>query len=297
MVKPTVDLPVRDQERQRLARALERRLDGRLRLLREQANAYRSVRQMSSAQASQAMEVLSQMAAQLWNALRDLSDDLKMDGLCDVGLIAALEALALRIERSYGVTVHLDLLVDADCPAIRSREIVWALYCIAREALDNAGTHGKASRVGVCLRVVADRISLTVADDGAGFRPPDPLTALSQQERWGLVAMVERAEAVSGDLQITSVSGIGTQVRIQVPVGSHALAEGEATVLPAVEPLTPREREVLAGIVAGLTNKQIAARLSISDRTVQFHVGNVLGKLGAASRTEAAVLALEQRLL
>ena len=47
----------------------------------------------------------------------------------------------------------------------------------------------------------------------------------------------------------------------------------------------------------GLTNKQIAARLGISDRTVQFHLGNVLSKLGVASRTEAAVLALEQGLV
>ncbi|MDY7077057.1 MAG: helix-turn-helix transcriptional regulator [Chloroflexota bacterium] len=66
---------------------------------------------------------------------------------------------------------------------------------------------------------------------------------------------------------------------------------------PLVEPLTPREREVLSGVAAGLTNKQIDARLGISDRTVQFHLGNVLGKLGVASRTEAAVLALQRGLV
>jgi DNA-binding CsgD family transcriptional regulator len=140
-------------------------------------------------------------------------------------------------------------------------------------------------------------MSLTVADDGAGFHPPDPLTALSQQRRWGLVAMVEWAEAVGGRLQVSSVSGIGTQVRVRVPVGPFALAKDRSSALPIAEPLTPREQEVLAGIAAGWTNKQIAARLGISDRTVQFHVGNVLGKLGAASRTEAAVLALERGLL
>ena len=64
-----------------------------------------------------------------------------------------------------------------------------------------------------------------------------------------------------------------------------------------IEPLTPREQEVLAGVAQGWTNKQIAARLGISDRTVQFHLGNVLGKLGVASRTEAAVLALERGLV
>src|SRR5207245_3202777 len=56
---------------------------------------------------------------------------------------------------------------------------------------------------------------------------------------------------------------------------------------PAVEPLTPREQEVLQLLAQGLSNKLIAARLGISDHTVKFHVNAILGKLGAQSRTEA----------
>jgi len=55
----------------------------------------------------------------------------------------------------------------------------------------------------------------------------------------------------------------------------------------AVEPLTPREQEVLQLLAQGLPNKRIAARLGISDHTVKFHVNAILGKLGAQSRTEA----------
>jgi len=55
----------------------------------------------------------------------------------------------------------------------------------------------------------------------------------------------------------------------------------------AVEPLTPREQEVLQLLAQGLPNKLIAARLGISDHTVKFHVNAILGKLGAQSRTEA----------
>jgi DNA-binding NarL/FixJ family response regulator len=58
-----------------------------------------------------------------------------------------------------------------------------------------------------------------------------------------------------------------------------------------VEPLTPREREVLALLAQGLGNKAIAERLGVSDRTAKFHVNAILGKLGARSRTEALVLA------
>ena len=55
--------------------------------------------------------------------------------------------------------------------------------------------------------------------------------------------------------------------------------------------LTEREVEVLRLIVEGLSNKEIAYRLQVAERTVQFHVSNVLQKLGAASRVEAAVWA------
>ena len=53
------------------------------------------------------------------------------------------------------------------------------------------------------------------------------------------------------------------------------------------EPLTPREIEVLELLAEGLPNKAIAARLSISDQTVKFHVSSICGKLGAANRTDA----------
>jgi NarL family two-component system response regulator YdfI len=56
------------------------------------------------------------------------------------------------------------------------------------------------------------------------------------------------------------------------------------------EPLTPRESEVLQMLASGLANKEIAARLAISEHTVKFHVASILGKLGAGSRTEAVSL-------
>lgn len=60
--------------------------------------------------------------------------------------------------------------------------------------------------------------------------------------------------------------------------------------------LTPRELEILSLVVAGLGNKEIAYRLNISDRTVQFHIRSIFEKTGARSRTEAAVLALKKNL-
>jgi two-component system nitrate/nitrite response regulator NarL len=66
---------------------------------------------------------------------------------------------------------------------------------------------------------------------------------------------------------------------------------------PLVEPLTPRELEVLRGLADGLSNKQIAHQLAISEHTVKFHVNAIMGKLGAQSRTEAVVRATRSGLI
>jgi DNA-binding NarL/FixJ family response regulator len=63
------------------------------------------------------------------------------------------------------------------------------------------------------------------------------------------------------------------------------------------EPLTPRERQVLALLAEGLPNKGIAATLNISDQTVKFHVAAIIGKLGASNRTDAVRRAVRQGLV
>jgi DNA-binding NarL/FixJ family response regulator len=62
------------------------------------------------------------------------------------------------------------------------------------------------------------------------------------------------------------------------------------------EPLTEREREVLSLVAKGRSNKEIATELAITERTARTHVSNILGKLDLASRTQAALWAIEHRL-
>src|SRR5439155_8790274 len=66
---------------------------------------------------------------------------------------------------------------------------------------------------------------------------------------------------------------------------------------PPAESLTPRESEVLRLLADGLGNKEIAARINLSEHTVKFHIRSILGKLGASSRTEAVSRGLRSGLI
>ena len=103
------------------------------------------------------------------------------------------------------------------------------------------------------------------------------LAALEAVSRGFLVAMPVEAETIVAASQIPASA-------------TYAVEE-------LLEPLTPREQEVLRMLALGLANKEIAARLNISEHTVKFHVAAILGKLGAASRTEAVALGIRHGLI
>jgi DNA-binding NarL/FixJ family response regulator len=81
---------------------------------------------------------------------------------------------------------------------------------------------------------------------------------------------------------------------LQPVVASKLLRQVSREAEASVESLTPRELEVLQLMAQGLQNKEIAAQLVISERTVKFHVSAILGKLGAGNRTEAVTMAVQQ---
>jgi DNA-binding NarL/FixJ family response regulator len=83
------------------------------------------------------------------------------------------------------------------------------------------------------------------------------------------------------------------------PAAARILAQGMRTRsnAPAVEPLTERELEVLALVGRGRSNKEIATELGITERTARTHVSNILGKLDLSSRTQAALYAVDHRLV
>ena len=102
--------------------------------------------------------------------------------------------------------------------------------------------------------------------------------------------IVAAIEAAAAGLVVLDATGLETLLRVP-----SAISGGGSPTL--VEALTPRETEVLRLLAAGLGNKEIASRLEISEHTVKFHVASIMGKLGAASRTEAVTLGIRYGLI
>lgn len=128
------------------------------------------------------------------------------------------------------------------------------------------------------------------------------LTSFKEREQ---IQSAIQAGAIGYLLKDISADDLARAIR-QAYVGKPTLAPEAADVLiqaarsPEIrlgDDLTEREREVLALLVDGLNNQQIAERLVVSLSTAKSHVSNVLSKLGVSTRTEAVSLALKNRIL
>ena len=138
------------------------------------------------------------------------------------------------------------------------------------------------------------------------------------KERWPQIQVIaltsfKEKEYVEGALKAGAVGYLLKNVSADELVNSiHRAVSGQPSLSPEAaqvliqkvnEPakpgfdMTDREREILALMVEGLSNSEIAERIIVSQSTVKFHVSNVLSKLGVGSRTEAVALAVKQHLV
>lgn len=171
-----------------------------------------------------------------------------------------------------------------------------------------------AAAIRLCAETLPDVILMDMVmpdmDGAAATRlirqqfPQVQVIALTSFKEGDLVKNALEAGAIGYLLKDVSAEELAGAIRAAhagratlSPEAAQALVE-TATQPPAPGlDLTEREREVLALMVEGLNNTQIAGRLTVSSSTIKSHVSNILAKLGVASRTEAVTLALRSRII
>lgn len=134
--------------------------------------------------------------------------------------------------------------------------------------------------------------------------PQTQIIALTSFPEPALLLRVLEAGAISYLLKNVSADALHDAIvaardgrSTLAPEAAQALIQATTQPKPPGGDLTAREREVLALMVTGINNTEIADRLSVSPSTIKAHVSNILAKLGTSSRTEAATLAVRHRLV
>ena len=171
-----------------------------------------------------------------------------------------------------------------------------------------------ADAIQLCAEVLPDVILMDMVmpdmDGAATTRairqqfPQVQVIALTSFKEGDLVKNVLEAGAIGYLLKDVSADELHRAIRAAhagratlSPEAAQALVETTNQPSTPGLQLTEREREVLALMIEGLNNTQIAGRLTVSPSTIKSHVSNILAKLGVASRTEAVTLALRKRII
>jgi signal transduction histidine kinase/ligand-binding sensor domain-containing protein len=154
--------------------------------------------------------------------VRAMALDLRPPLLDELGLVAALRGYA----EAQSVRTGVGIGVEANAGAERLREgTAITAFRIVQEAVNNTVRHASAGSITVSVRADANRLLLSVRDDGKGFDVAEALQRAATGRHLGLLGMRERVEALGGRLEIDSTSGHGTEIRASVPLGAGEAEE------------------------------------------------------------------------
>ncbi len=200
----------REEERRRLRRDLHDGLGPALATITLQADTARDLIRTAPDEAVGILAELTTQAQLTMQDVRRLIYALRPPILDDLGLVAALRALASSLRNGY-----TDILVDA-CESLPSlpAAVDVALYRIVQEALTNVVKHANATTCRVSLCCDAAGCMISIIDDGRGIFPEHGLGI-------GLQSMRERAEELGGRCIITCAIPYGTEVRAWLPLGGN----------------------------------------------------------------------------
>ncbi len=204
-------IEVQERERRELARELHDELAQHCTAIRVEAAFLQ--RCVDEAQVAGAAQRVAETAGLLQQGVRRLLRRLRPAELDELGLPAALQALAANWEARSGVgcSVQVEGALEAvDDP------VATCVYRIVQEAFSNVVRHAGAAQVQVVLAVAPSTLRMIVSDDGCGFDAARATRGL------GLLGAGERAAALGGSLGIDSAPGAGTRLCIALPLGPTA---------------------------------------------------------------------------
>jgi two-component system, NarL family, response regulator YdfI len=202
--------------------------------------------------------------------------------------------LASLLGRSPAVTVIATTAIDTLADDVESHEPQVVLLVADRQ-------DGGVSPPTIASRLALspDAVSRTPA---VVFLADDPsATWVADAVRLGARGVLER-DATPAEIVAAIEAAAAGLVTLPAHIATALLSASRPATAPRTssdvsQPLTPRELEVLGMLAEGLANKNIAARLGISEHTVKTHVASILAKLDAYSRAEAVAVGVRRGLI
>lgn len=171
--------------------------------------------------ASEELAKIEDLARRTTKEIRHMLFTLRPLVLESQGLIPALNATADKMRETY----NQNMIVEADAKLAADLEMSKqaVIFFITEEAVTNARKHAQAANIWVRLKPYAEGMALLeIADDGVGFNVEEVGADYDRRGSLGMTNMRERAELISGVLNIDSTAGKGTQVRMLIPLNEEA---------------------------------------------------------------------------
>jgi signal transduction histidine kinase len=169
------------------------------------------------------------------DGLRHLITELRPAALDDLGLAAALEALARRAQAIDGLDVRIEMQLGQDEGRRLDAELESTIYRIVQEALTNVSRHAEATNALVSISEREGVVRASVTDDGKGLPEADRLGPRGDglEGGFGMGGMRERAELVGGELEFGPAPTRGTTVRLVVPLAGRPSPAAEDSAAAA----------------------------------------------------------------